>query len=428
MKNSFLKNASWIMIGRVVQLGLTFITTTLVMRYLGPSEYGKMTYVYSYIQLFIPLCAAGMNDIIVKELVDNKDRTDEIVGTMIVIRVTISLVSMIVSVALVGMFNNTPIYRIIALLQSFSLLFQSFDSIMYFYQAHLLSQKSGIAYGLAYIVSSIFRIVAIAMNKDVKWFSFALSLDYLMLASFFLIIYYGDNHKLRFSINTAKKLLNKSYYYMIAGILVVIYGKVTDILLLGKMVDETTVGYYSAATALCNAWPFVLTAIIDSANPLIMELHPQNKEMFKIRIKQLYAIVFYISVAVALFIIFLSHSAISIIYGSEYLNAVMPMRIYAFSTVFSYIGVARAAWIQCESKTKYETIISLFGAVTNIVLNYILIKNYQIVGAAIAAVLTQFLTNFIFLFVMKDTRENAKLILEAILLRGVLNREDNPNV
>ena len=32
-------NASWIMIGRIFQLALTFVTTMLVTRYLGPGEY-----------------------------------------------------------------------------------------------------------------------------------------------------------------------------------------------------------------------------------------------------------------------------------------------------------------------------------------------------------------------------------------------------
>ena len=75
-------NASWIMIGRVFQLALTFVTTMLVTRYLGPTEYGKITYVYSYIQLFLPICALGMNDIIVKMLLDNREESDEVVGTI----------------------------------------------------------------------------------------------------------------------------------------------------------------------------------------------------------------------------------------------------------------------------------------------------------------------------------------------------------
>ena len=99
--------------------------------------------------------------------------------------------------------------------------------------------------------------------------------------------------------------------------------------------------------------------------------------------------------------------------------AVLPFKIYSFSTAFSYLGVARSAWMQCENKTRYETLIALFGAVVNIVMNYVLIKIYGIIGAAIAAVMTQFLTNFVFLLFIKDIRGNAKLITDAIMLKDI---------
>ena len=135
--------------------------------------------------------------------------------------------------------------------------------------------------------------------------------------------------------------------------------------------------------------------------------------------------IFYISVVVAIGITLLSDLAISIVYGAEYAPAALPMKIYAWSTAFSYLGVSRTIWMQCNNKTRYEVHIAFFGAITSIVLNFLLIRSFGIIGAAIAAVLTQLLTNFIFLFTMKETRENAKLILDAILLKGVLNRGES---
>lgn len=418
-------NASWIMIGRIFQLALTFVTTMLVTRYLGPTEYGKITYVYSYIQLFLPLCALGMNDIVVKELVDDRDHNDEILGTMIVLRLLASLVSMLCSVLLVSVLNDGKAYLIIASLQSIGLLFQSFDGIMYFYQSKLLSKKSGLVYASAYVITSVIRIIGILLKRDYRFFAFAMSLDFMVIAILLIGVYRKDGNGFRFSWTMAKKLLGKSRYYIFAGLLVVIYGKVTDTLLLGKMVDETSVGYYAAATMLCNAWPFVLTAIIDSLSPVIIDTHKSDQEAFKKKLKQLYAIIFYLSTLAAIGITLLSDLIILIIYGAEYMEASVPMKIYAWSTAFSYLGVARTIWMQCEGKTRYETVISLTGAITSIVLNYFLIRAYGLIGAAMAAVLTQLVTNFLCLYAMKDVKENAKLIADAILLKGVFDRRDS---
>ena len=428
MIKKFLTNASWILIGRVVQLGLGFVMAMMITRYLGPTEFGRNTYVYSYIQLFLPVCALGMNDILVKTLLDNKTESDQIMGTVIVLRLLVSFVCMACSVALVSILNDGVLYRQIAMLQCLTLAFYSFDSLIYFFQANLLSKKVGISLALAYSISAVYKTLCIIFKKGILWFAFVNSMDYIALAAVLLYSYYKNGYKLVFSSAWVKPLLKRSSYYIIAGILVVIYGKVTDIFLLGKLVDNTNVGYYGSAITLCNAWPFVLTAIIDAANPMIIDLYDKDRESFRRRVKQLYCAVFYVAIAAALAILVVGDLVVYIVYGKDYMPAAIPLKIYSFSTAFAYLGVARVAWMQCENKTRYETLIALFGAVVNVSLNYILIKQFGIKGAAIAAVLTQFLTNFVFLLLMKETRENAKLIWEAILFRGVLNKKENPDV
>ena len=76
--------------------------------------------------------------------------------------------------------------------------------------------------------------------------------------------------------------------------------------------------------------------------------------------------------------------------------------------------------MQCENKIKYEKTIYLFGAISDVILNFVLIKQYGIMGAAIAITLTQFLTNFVFVYLHPETKENGKLMLDGILLKGVL--------
>lgn len=409
-------SASWIMVGRIFQLGLTFISTMLVTRYLGPTEFGRMNYVYSYVLLFIPLCQMGLNSTVVKELSDNKN-DNEVLGTILVLRIIGAIVGMLCSIFVVSTLNNEG-YTIIAILQSFALMFQTFDCLVSFYQANYLSKKSGLIYAISYILTSIFRIVAIILKKNIYWFAFATSLDYIVVAILLVIIYFKDGHRFNFSISMSKKLLKNSFHYVLSSIFIVIYGKVIDSLFLGRMISEAAVGYYAAATLLCNAWPFVLQAIIDSSSPMLFETYENNKEEFNKKLKQLYAMIFYIGIGVALLITIFARLIIMILYGESYSLSITPLRIVCWSSAFSYIGVARFIWLQCKGLNKYETIIAFFGAISSVVIHYLLIKYYGINGAALSLVLTELFTNFICLFFMKDTRENAKLILDAILLRG----------
>lgn len=419
----FTANASWIMIGKVFQIVLTFITTLLVSRYLGPNQYGKITYAYSYVALFIPLANLGLNDIIVKQLMDNENHKQEVVGTAVFLRLIASLISIIIITFLCKIISNDSLFFQLCLIQSFSLLFQIYECLMYFYQADLLAKKSGMAFAIAYSVTAIFRVICLIMGKDLRYFALAVSLDYFVLAVILFFFYFKDGNKLIFNKEFAAILLKSSSNYLIAGILNVIANK-ADSILLGKIIDETNVGYYSACTTLCNSWPFILTAIIDSASPLIIGEYDNDKKIYQRRIKQLYAAIFYIGVTVALIFTLFSKLIINIVYGQAYLPASIPLKIASWSSIFSYFGVARFIWMQCEKKTRHEKYITLFAALCNLLLNYLLISAFGIKGAATSLLLTQFLANFVLLFFIKDTKEDAKLILEAILLKDVFNKED----
>lgn len=418
LNNKFISNVSWIMLGRIAQLVLTFVTTMLVTRYLGPEQYGIITYTYSYVALFLPLCTLGLNDIAVKQFLDSKEKTGETLGTIVTLRFLSSLLSVGLIYIVVSLSDNNQVFTYIAFLQSLSLVFQIFDTIIYFYQSQLLAKNSGIIMAVSYCLTAVFRIIGLVTNKNIEWFAFAVSLDYLVISVLLLAKYYIDGNRLSFSLDTAKALLNKSSHYIISGIMIVIYSK-ADSIILGKMIDETSVGYYGAATTLCNAWPFILTAIIDSASPMIVESYKDNKQEYQKRIKRLYATVFYIAFAAAICITLLAKYIILIPYGQAYIPSIVPLRIVCWSTIFAYLGVARAAWMQCENKLKYEALLSFLGAVFNVIINIVLIKHFGIIGASIALVLTQFVTNVVFVFLIKETRENAKLIVDAIILKDI---------
>lgn len=419
ISSRFAKNASWMLAGRIVQMGLTFITTLYIARYLGPSEYGSITHTYSYVAFFVQVSALGMNEIIVKELIDHKEKNDEIIGTMVVMRMIVALLSIATLYIISNIVYKSSILLVLTMLQSISLVFQTFDCITYFFQSKLLAHKTSKINMTAYTLTSIFRVIGLLIKRDVKWFAFAVSLDYIVIAVLLLFVYFKEGHRFNFSKDTGKYLLSRSWHYLFANIMVAIYGQ-ADKIILGNMLDDRAVGLYSAATQLCNAWPVVLIAIIDSASPIIIELFNTDKAAFRKKLKQLYASIFYIGVAVAIVFTLFSNLIIGIVYGADYSEASILLKICSWNTIFAYFGVSRTIWMQCENKLKYEKSISLVGVIVNIILNIVLIKAYGAIGAALALTLTQFITNFVTVFAIKETRENAQLIVEAVCLKDVL--------
>ena len=198
--------------------------------------------------------------------------------------------------------------------------------------------------------------------------------------------------------------------------MVAVYGQ-TDKLMLKQMVGESEIGYYSTATALCSLWCFVLEAIIDSIVPSIMEAHNIDKSRFERLNKQLYCIVFYVSMGVSVLFTIFGGIAINLLYGEAYLPAVNPLRVATWYIAFSYLGVARNAWLVCENKQRYLKYIYLIAAIANILLNLIFIPFFGATGAAIASLISQIMTSLVIPSFNKNMRQNAKLMVDAIFFR-----------
>ena len=419
--NKIFKNSAWIIAGKVVHMLLTFFVGLLTARYLGPSNYGILSYATAYTTFFTAVCNLGINSVIVKLFIDKPDEAGETLGSAIVLRLISSVMSLLTIIGIVMIVDQKDTLTVFVVgLFSVSLVFQALDSFRQWFQSKLLSKYYAIATLISYSTASAYKIYLLATGKSVIWFAVANSIDYLIVAVC-LYIFYKAKHgtKLSFSFVKSKELLSLGVSYILSGLMVEILSS-TDRFMLKHMLGSSDVGYYSLAVTTSAMWVFVISAIIESMFPSIMEYHNTDKALYIRMNKRLYAIVFYVCILAAGFICLIGPLFIRVVYGEAYLPAVAPLRVIVWYVSFSYLGVARDAWIVCERKQKYLKFIYLGAAILNIAANVILIPVLGTVGAAIASLLTQFSTIFIFPVFFKELRPNVRLMFEAITLKGVL--------
>ena len=423
-KSKEVKNAGWLIGGKIAQMVLSLFVGVLSARYLGPGNYGLISYGSALVSFFMSFCTLGINSVIIKEFFDNPDEQGKAIGSAIAFRLVSSLCSSIavIAISLVVDRGSWETIVIVALC-SVSLLFHVFDTINYWFQSQHRSKITAIAGFIAYAATSVYKIILLILGKSVFWFAFATSVDYIVLSIVLFISYKKySGPKLSVSFTKGKALLSKSYHYILSGMMVAIYGH-TDRFMLKQMMSNETVGYYSTATAVCAMWTFVLSAIIDSMYPTIVKAFKTDKEEFDRKNRQLYAIVFYVTVFVSLGFVVFGNLIIRILYGQAFMPAVAPLKVVTWYTAFSYFGVARAAWMVCNDKQKYLKYMYIFAAILNIGLNLIFIPVWGAVGAAFASLVTQMFTSIVLPYCIKDLRPNAKLMLEAIILKDVFPRK-----
>ena len=101
------RNLYWAVLGKVVTLLGGLFVGILVARYLGPEQYGLMSYVISYVSLFQIFASFGMEGIEVREM--SKDGVDVnlILGTVFRIKLILAIITVILVIGTALIFETS---------------------------------------------------------------------------------------------------------------------------------------------------------------------------------------------------------------------------------------------------------------------------------------------------------------------------------
>ncbi len=413
--NRVAQNAIWIIGGRVVQALLALVINMLTARYLGPSNYGLITYASSLVAFVVPIMQLGFSNVLVQEIVNKPEAEGKVLGTSMVLSLLSSVCCIAGLTAFVFVVSpNETNTILVCFLYSVLLLFQALEHIQYWYQAKLISKYTSMIGLCAYVVISVYKIYLLATSKPVYWFALSNTLDYAIISIAGIVLYRKlGGRKLQFSWTVGKQMLSRGRHYILSSMMVTIFAQ-TDKIMIKMMIGEADTGYYGAAVACAGLTAFVFSAIIDSFRPSIFEGAKENEDIFKHRLTMLYSIIIYLSLAQSVVMTLLAKWIIYFFYGKAYAPAIGALQIVVWYTTFSYIGAVRNIWILTENQQKYLWIINLSGAAANIILNMALIPMAGINGAAIASLITQFFTNVIVGYIITPIRPNNKILVQSL--------------
>ncbi len=414
------KNTMWIMSERIIQMLISLVVGVISARYLGPSNYGILNYGASLVTLFTSISQLGLENVIIKELIEKRSENGKIIGTAMVMRLISSALSIIcIAIIVLILKPNDSVILLVTILQSFALAFQIYEILDFWFQSNLNSKYVSIAKAIAYVVVAVYKILLLIFGKSVEWFAISTTLDYLLILSIMLLMYKRNKgQKLNVSFDYGKSLFKQSYHFIISGLMITLYMQM-DKIMIGNYINQNAVGLYSAATTISTMWGFIPTAIINSMRPVIIEASKESEKLYLKRQRLLYAITFWMGIFFALAITIFSNIIINILYGKEYQGATIALMISAWYPTFAYLGTARTPWIVINNKNKYSKKYVFWGAITNFLLNMLLIPKMGINGAAVATLICQFIVAIVAPAFYKETRESVKHMIDGIFLKNI---------
>lgn len=403
----YFANTGWMFFGQMFGLCLSFFIGVWVIRYLGPENYGVLSYALAFAGIFSFIAGLGVDNILNRELVKFPEKRDELMGTAFRLKLIGGFIAFAITVISVFIINPSTLIKFLVMIYSFTFIFQSLNIVSTFFQSRVEAKKNVRAQVLSSSLTSILKIIMILSGLGVIWIMIAYTLDSLWLVIILLISYRRSSLKFRkwkFSGETARQILSSSWLMMLTTASVLIYMKI-DQVIIRQMLDERAVGLYSAAIKLSEIWYFIPGIICVSLFPAIINSKKTDQKLYYSRLKRLYILVLVLSIIIAIIVSALAKPIIYLLFGSDYLESISVLRIYAWSTIGFFLGMVSSYYLLAENYMKIYFSSSFFVAVLNIVLNVLLIPKFGINGAAIATVVSYSFLFLVLLFFRKTRRD-----------------------
>lgn len=184
--------------------------------------------------------------------------------------------------------------------------------------------------------------------------------------------------------------LKPALHIFVYNIIISIYLKLNTVML-GFLKDVIAVGYFTAATKLMYMAMSFSNSLGAVMMPRASNLIAEHKmDEFRSIVQRSYDFIVAISIPLALGLFFTSRSAVLLLCGDSFVHAIFASQIVAINIVS--IGISGVIGIQVLyplGKINIVILCTFLGAVTNVVLNVLLIPVYGHNGTAIAFAVTE---------------------------------------
>lgn len=413
-----MENSGWLVADKILRMGIGLLVGVWVARYLGPSQYGIMSYAASMVGLAAAVAALGIDSIVIRDLVRTPEKTDQYLGATFVLRFFSGLVCYLGVLGVVAAIKPDDLLtRVIVAIVGWTLVVSAFDTADLWFQSKVMSRYVVYARSAGFVASAAIRVVLILSKASLLAFAVANLLEMAIGAIGLLYVYSrkgGALRSWRFRFPVARELLVSGWPLLLGGVVSMVCMRI-DQVMLGQISDPKELGFYSAAVRVAEIWFFVPGAIIASVFPNIIKTKENDEAEFYRRLQKLFNFLAFAGYAVAIPVTFIGPLVIHLLYGDAYAAAAPMLVLLIWSDLFINLAMARGAYLFAMNWTWMLFWVNVIAAVTNIALNFFLIPRYGGVGAAIASCVSYWVSAHAVCYLIKPMRRSGNMITRALI-------------
>jgi polysaccharide transporter, PST family len=410
-------NVLWLVGDRLFRITVGVFVLGYIARYLGTARFGDLNYAIGLTAIFASIATLGIEGIVIRELVKTPERTELILGTACVLRLMGgSLAIGLLFLASWTAMNSSaaPIIVVISL----AFVPQAFEVIDLWFQKNIQSKFTVLAKGIAVLLGAAVKIALVQMEAPLLWFAGALVLDAILSAITLIIVYHLRGQTVRrwaVSREVARLILRDSWPLILSALLVSIYMRIEQILVM-NVLGSASVGIYYASARITEMWLFIPTYILSTIYPVLVDKRQADPAGYRARLQNVFDLLTGLGYLVAVSVTALAPLLIPLIYGATFNSAIPILMIQAWTAPIIFSGSVRAQYFLLENLTIYHTWSALIGIVTNAALALWLMPRIGARGAAIAALIGYIVSSYFTSLWFGQLRECGSIQTKAFLL------------
>lgn len=407
MKKSIAKNYIYNLIYQMLTILLPLVTTPYLSRVLGAENIGIYGYTISIVTYFILFGTLGVSMYGQREIAykqSDKAARSKTFWEIIILRTITLSISILLFYLIYGRTGEYAIYYRILIIQLVANLFD----ISWLFQGIEEFDKTVVRNLIVKLLSLVLIFVVIKTPEDL-WKYFAIYVGAELLGNMTLWLYLPKYlEKINIKEMQFKKHIKPIMSLFVPQIAIQIY-TVLDKTMIGKITgDMVEVGYYEQAQKVVKATLTILTALQTVMNSRIANAYAtKNEKEVRECLEKSFNFVWILAIPIVFGLIAVAPKFVPWYYGEGF-DGVTPILIATTPILIAtgLNGITGIQYLVQIGKQKIFTMSVVIGAITNVILNMILIHYIGGIGAAISSVIAELV---IFLVQLKYFKEQFKL-------------------
>ena len=413
MPKSIKKNFIYNLMFQIVTLCLPLITVPYTSRVLGKNGIGIYSYTLSIAQYFIIIGTLGISlygNRAIAYVRDNKKELSKNFWAIFTLRFVTTTIALLMYLILFAFKSEN---RNIYLIQSLNIIATIID-ISWLYMG-LEDFKKTVTRGLVVKILCVFSVFMFVKEDSDLWIYTLINTLMLVLGNAFMWIYLPKAvEKTEITFKDIKVHLIPTLQMFIPQIAIQIYA-VLDKTMLGILATKGDVGIYEQAQKMVKIVGGLVTSLGVVMLPRMSNIfaNGDTNKMNEYLNKSL-IFVSYMSIPMFVGLAGVSIEFVPWFFGDDFLQVryimMMLTPILFFISVNNVLGVQ---YLLPTNRMREYTFAVSIGAITDVLVNFILIPKYSVMGACIATLLAEFSVPIVEIFILRKNI-NVKYILKNI--------------